>query len=68
MNTTVQQHQQELDMIKIPNTASTTVQSDITTTPFLHHVFLTSFNLVVDAEFHFLVCQLCEEAILTLTT
>jgi hypothetical protein len=68
VNTTVQQHQQELDMINIPNTASTIVQSNITTVPFLHHVFLISLNLVVNAEFHFLVCQLCEEAIPMLTT
>ena len=68
MNTTVQQHQKELDIINIPNTASTAVQSDITTAPFIHHVFLTNLNLAVNAEFHFLICQLCKEAIPTSMT
>jgi hypothetical protein len=68
MNTTIQQHQQELNVIDIPYTASTTVQSNIMTAPFLHHVFLISLNLVVNAKFHFLVCQLCEEAIPMLMT
>ncbi|KAI6100652.1 hypothetical protein F5141DRAFT_1066225 [Pisolithus sp. B1] len=31
--------------------------------PFIHHPYLDALNLVVNAEFHFLVCQLCKEGI-----
>lgn len=64
INTTVQQHQDKLaaDII------DTSRRSNVATSPFIHHVFLTRFNLVVNAEFQFLICQLCKEAIPTSMT
>ena len=49
----------------ISTTLPTPVQSSITTFPFIHHPFLTSLNLAINTEFHFLVCQLCKEGIAT---
>lgn len=62
MNTAIQS-----PIINAGNTGSTAVQSNATDMPFIHHTFLTSLNLAVNAEFRFLVCQLCKEGIPTST-
>lgn len=50
------------DMIQPPGSITSVTQG--TAAHFLHHPYLNMLNLVVNAEFHFLVCQLCQEAIL----
>ncbi|KAI6035744.1 hypothetical protein EDC04DRAFT_2897771 [Pisolithus marmoratus] len=46
-----------------PATAQTMMEGVRTEHHFIHHPYLDSLNLAVNAEFHFLVCQLCEEGI-----
>ena len=47
-------------------TAMSARTSDIP--PVLHHPFLAAINLVVNAEFRFLICQLCQEGVAMSTT
>ncbi|KAF8425053.1 hypothetical protein L210DRAFT_3509366 [Boletus edulis BED1] len=59
-------HQSLVDM---SNQQSDTINCKSTplNVPFIYHPFLASLNLVVNAEFRFLICQLCQEGIPTST-
>ncbi|KAF8120689.1 hypothetical protein EV363DRAFT_1188557, partial [Boletus edulis] len=46
---------------------SPAVQSTAPDVSLIYHPFLTRLNLAVNAEFHFLICQLCKEGIPTST-
>ncbi|KAH0826453.1 hypothetical protein J3R83DRAFT_5444 [Lanmaoa asiatica] len=50
------------------NSLATSVEHNVLDPHFIWHPYLTSLNLVINTEFHFLVCQLCKEAIATPTT
>ncbi|KAI6094764.1 hypothetical protein F5141DRAFT_1069108 [Pisolithus sp. B1] len=43
--------------------ATSAGQARVDNAPFIHHPYLDSLDLVVNAEFCFLVCQLCKEGI-----
>lgn len=62
-----QQHQASSSTRTI-STRSVTVHHNTSDLPFIQHPYLNSLNLAVNAEFHFLVCQVCKEAIVTSTT
>ncbi|KAF8417617.1 hypothetical protein L210DRAFT_3427928, partial [Boletus edulis BED1] len=51
-----------------PSVNHATSITTATKEPFIHDAFLTKLNLVVNAEFHILICQLCKEGIPTPTT
>ncbi|KIK17462.1 hypothetical protein PISMIDRAFT_15045 [Pisolithus microcarpus 441] len=61
-----------MSLVHTPSTSQAATQvnqpgtsmADVRMEPhFIHHPYLDSLNLVVNAEFHFLTCQLCQEGI-----
>lgn len=66
VNTTMQEPSTSYNDTNIP--PSMAAKQDTLDPHLIRHPFLASLNLIVNAEFHFLVCQLCKEAIVTPTT
>ncbi|KAI6042304.1 hypothetical protein EDC04DRAFT_2600905 [Pisolithus marmoratus] len=49
---------------QLPSTSTTTGTTPAShTNGLLHHAYLDSLNLAVNAEFHFLACQICQAAL-----
>ncbi|KAI6007807.1 hypothetical protein EDC04DRAFT_2611325 [Pisolithus marmoratus] len=48
---------------QLPSTSTTGTTPASHTNGLLHHTYLDSLNLTVNAEFHFLTCQICQAAL-----
>ncbi|KAI6023272.1 hypothetical protein EDC04DRAFT_2900593 [Pisolithus marmoratus] len=48
---------------QLPSTSTTGTTPASHTNGLLHHTYLDSLNLAVNAEFHFLTCQICQAAL-----